>query len=125
MKAPSIIAVAGVSGFLATVLAASGSHSFNLTGAEAGFFQQANEFHFYHTFALVATAVLAKWGKERTATTAALMFIAGILCFSGSLYIRAIMGPGSLGSFHWVTPVGGMLLMVGWLAMAIGSTRNT
>jgi uncharacterized membrane protein YgdD (TMEM256/DUF423 family) len=45
------------------------------------------------------------------------MFLAGTVCFSGSLYLLSLTGARWLGA---VTPLGGLLLLGGWLALAIG-----
>jgi len=124
MKANHILALAGLNGAVAVVLASMGSHGLHLHGSDADLFQQANEFHFYHTLALLASVMLAKWESVLSSTVSALLFCIGIICFSGSLYWRAVYGPGSLGSFHWVTPIGGLLLIIAWITVIVGAMRS-
>jgi uncharacterized membrane protein YgdD (TMEM256/DUF423 family) len=53
--------------------------------------------------------------------TAAVLFITGILLFSGSLYALALTGRSAFGI---VTPFGGLALLAGWLVFAIGLLRR-
>ncbi|PCI60730.1 MAG: hypothetical protein COB37_09295 [Kordiimonadales bacterium] len=117
MKKHTLMIIAAVNGLAATGLAASGAHAFKMDEKGTSFFGQAGDFHFYHTFALVACAFLVHLGQERTASRSAIFFMVGLAGFSGSLYWRAIMGPGSLGGFHWITPLGGLALMAGWVTL--------
>ena len=55
------------------------------------------------------------------AQVAGWLFVAGGLVFGGSLYLMALGGPRMLGA---VTPVGGVLLMAGWGALAVGALRR-
>lgn len=121
MQPKTILTTAALNGFFVTGLAALGTHALQLANKDATLFQKAIEFHYTHIFALIACAVLAKWDQKVWAGRAATLFLLGILCFSASLYWRAIMGAGSLGAFHWVTPIGGLALMGGWLALAFGA----
>jgi uncharacterized membrane protein YgdD (TMEM256/DUF423 family) len=128
MKASTIIAFAGLNGFIATTLAAMGSHMLPIVEADAGLFKTAYIFHYIHTFALIGCAALVRWAGEdgtplRWGGRAAIFFLTGIMCFSVSLYWRAVMGPGSLGSYHWITPLGGLALMGGWLTFTWGGLK--
>jgi len=128
MKVSTIISFAGLSGFTATALAAMGSHALPIAADDMDLFQTAYNFHFIHTFALIACALLVRWAKEdetpaRWGSRAAIFFLVGILCFSFSLYWRAVLGPGSLGMYHWVTPLGGLALMGGWLTFAYAGLK--
>lgn len=115
MKSSSIFTLAGLNGFVATALAAIGSHVLSMSEADKALFETAYVFHFVHTLALIGSAMLAHWGAPRWGARSAIFFLVGIGCFSVSLYWRAIMGPGSLGMYHWITPLGGLALMGGWL----------
>ena len=63
-----------------------------------------------HALALIACGLLPP-GKSINRT--ALLFIMGIVLFSGSLYLMALTGVTKLGM---VTPIGGMSLILGWLS---------
>ena len=64
---------------------------------------------------LAGTLAAQEKFSPRWLGAAALLFGAGILLFSGSLYGLALGAPGWTGM---ITPVGGLLFMVGWLALA-------
>jgi len=118
MKTSSIIAFAGLNGFVATAFAALGTHMLPIATSDMGLFQTAYLFHFVHALALVACGCVVHMGAERWGGRAAVFFTVGIACFCLSLYWRAIMGEGSLGNYHWITPLGGLALMGGWLTFA-------
>ena len=63
-----------------------------------------------------ASAIADRW-----LGVAALLFVAGIALFSGSLYVLALGGPRIFGP---VTPVGGLLFLVGWVVAASGFFRS-
>ncbi|UTW58052.1 DUF423 domain-containing protein [Kordiimonas sp. SCSIO 12603] len=123
MKTKYILALAGLNGITATALAAIGSHAIKFEGKGQSLFDQAINFHFWHALAMIGAILLSQWEQKKTASAATICFMLGILFFSGSLYWRAIMGPGSLGSFHWITPIGGLSFMAGWLLLIIGALK--
>jgi uncharacterized membrane protein YgdD (TMEM256/DUF423 family) len=73
-----------------------------------------------HAAALLATITLAQ-GRRRAAILAGWSFAAGIVLFSGSLFGLAAGGARWLG---WVTPFGGLALMLGWVALASLALRR-
>jgi len=69
----------------------------------------------WHTLALMVVLV---WRQVQPLTGqrwVLALWSLGVVCFSGSLYLMALAGMG-LGI---VTPIGGVLLMAGWLALAV------
>jgi uncharacterized membrane protein YgdD (TMEM256/DUF423 family) len=74
-------------------------------------FETGARYQMYHALALLAVA----WGAERWpgggAAAAGWAFVAGIVLFSGSLYVLALTGVRWLGA---VTPLGGVAFLVGW-----------
>ncbi|WP_417460306.1 DUF423 domain-containing protein [Kordiimonas sp.] len=122
MKISTVAAVAALNGFIATAASALGAHllASRIAEQDKSLFTQAATFQFYHALALLGLAWLMSRGDGThiTGSRSAYAFILGIIAFSGSLYVRAVMGPGSLGSFHWITPIGGLALMAGWGLMA-------
>jgi uncharacterized membrane protein YgdD (TMEM256/DUF423 family) len=113
-------AIAGASG---VVLGAFGAHGLKVRVAPEmlEIWETAARYQILHALALLATA----WASERwpgTATSAAgWLFLAGILVFSGSLYALVLSGARVLGA---VTPLGGLCLIAGWLALAFGAWRG-
>ena len=74
----------------------------------------------YHALALLAVAWQLDRGNAR-ATLAGKLFLAGIVLFSGSLYILTLCGIRWMGA---VTPVGGAAFIVGWLVLASGRASD-
>lgn len=113
---------AAVAGFAGVGLGAFAAHGLKarLAPEMLAVFEIAARYQMYHAFALVAAAWgWARW-RRREFTVAGVLFIAGILLFSGSLYGLALSGPRWLGP---VTPVGGLAFLAGWLALAVGALR--
>ena len=78
--------------------------------------QTAVQYHFWYALALLATPQLAgAWARA-----AGWLFVSGVLVFSGSLYALALDAPRALGM---ITPVGGVALILGWIALAIAAIR--
>ena len=114
---------AGVSGLLAVALGAFGAHALReLLGAEMrAVFDTAGHYHLVHTVALLLAAVAPAIGLPRgPLRLACLAWSVGIVVFSGSLYLLAVTGLGWLGA---ITPIGGVALLLGWVAVAVGGWR--
>ena len=106
--------VAGaVAGLLAVMAGAFGAHGLRHVVSERGLevFQTAVSYQMYHALALLAGSLMPALGLPRKLLTLVCGFwLAGMLLFSGSLYLLALTG------IHWlgpVTPVGGVCFMVG------------
>ena len=129
MKATTILRIAALLGATSVCLGAFGAHGLRaLVDADAlAVYETGVRYQFYHTFALALAALLVDrpWANRKRITTAAWLWIGGILLFSGSLYalgLREVHGlPVSfLGP---VTPVGGLLLIGGWVALFVSPVK--
>ena len=101
------------------VLGAFGAHALKeRLGAEAlSVWQTAVQYHFWHALALLAVAQLAgTWARA-----SGWLFAAGVVVFSGSLYALALGAPPIMGM---ITPLGGVALILGWLAFAVAALRG-
>lgn len=81
-----------------------------------------SRYQMYHALALLGVGLLALWHKEPSVflNITVWCFVAGVLCFSGSLYGL------STGHASWlgpVTPLGGLFLLVGWGSLAIAALK--
>lgn len=109
---------------LAVMAGAFGAHGLRGVIDERGLevFQTAVTYQIYHSLALILVATLPIAGlSRRLLGIAAGFFVAGILLFSGSLYLLVLtdlrwMGP--------VTPVGGIGFMVGWILVLMAGFRR-
>ena len=100
--------------FLAVALGAFGAHALKAALQSSGMLEVWNKavlYHFLHGIALVA---LALHGTGNRATY--LLFVAGILFFSGSLYAMALTNIRWLGA---ITPLGGLCFLAGWAWLVI------
>jgi len=84
-------------------------------------FETGARYQLIHALALLGAAWVAQQWPGRAARLSAMLFGAGIVLFSGSLYALALSGVRGLGA---ITPVGGVLLLLGWLAMALAALRG-
>jgi len=77
---------------------------------------KASRYNIYHAFALLAVAwALDRWPEQKKLlSSAGWLLVAGIVLFSGSLYIRSLTGI----NFGYITPAGGISFVGGWLLMA-------
>ena len=114
--------LAAVAGFTAVAVGAFGAHA--LEGrVEPGLldtFETGARYHMYHALALLGCAATGP-RLGRAGTAAVWCFAAGIVVFSGSLYALALTGERWLGA---VTPVGGVMWLIGWGALGVGAVRG-
>jgi uncharacterized membrane protein YgdD (TMEM256/DUF423 family) len=106
------------------VLGAFGAHGLKqLVGPETvGTFQTGVQYQMYHAFALLFIGVLYERFPVTQLNWAGGLFIAGILFFSGSLYLLAALKAANkvgITGIGILTPIGGLLFIAGWLLLAI------
>ena len=109
----------GILGFLGVALGAFGAHALRsrLSAEMLAVFETGVRYHMYHTLAmLIVAAAIGHIGNARLLAAAGWSFFAGVLLFSGSLYALTLTGVAALGA---VTPVGGLLFLIGWACLAI------
>ena len=109
---------------LAVMAGAFGAHGLRGVIDERGLevFQTAVTYQIYHSLALILVAILPVAGlSRRLLGIAAGFFVAGILLFSGSLYLLVLTGLRWMGP---VTPVGGIGFMVGWILVVMAGFRR-
>ena len=119
-----IFVTAAISGMLAVALGAFGAHILKkmITPDMLEVYKTGVQYHFYHTFALLATGILLHLQPSKSLKTAAYLFMAGIVLFSGSLYALAITDIKVLGI---ITPFGGVAWLIAWLLLAIHFGKYT
>ncbi|MDH5365349.1 MAG: DUF423 domain-containing protein [Cyclobacteriaceae bacterium] len=119
-----ILSIAAISGALAVGLGAFGAHALKakLEATERlSTYQTAVQYHFYHTFALLAIGLLLYKTQSSWLNYSSYMMIAGILFFSGSLYALCLSGVRWLGA---ITPIGGIFFILGWLFLLMGVLKT-
>lgn len=124
---PKPLLTIAIFGALAVALGAFGAHGLEAVASQKNLaiYGTASRYHFYHLLPLF----LSVWALGKAGARPALLrwsfrlTMTGILVFSGSLYLlglRDILGDG----ISWlgaVTPIGGLLLIVGWLLLGLGA----
>jgi uncharacterized membrane protein YgdD (TMEM256/DUF423 family) len=102
-------------GFLAVGLGAFGAHGLRSVATEQGlaWWETGARYQMVHALALVLLGALSpsRGGSEAVGWS----FLVGSALFSGTLYAMALGAPRWLGA---VTPLGGLLMMLGWLLLA-------
>ncbi|MGC4029455.1 MAG: DUF423 domain-containing protein [Steroidobacteraceae bacterium] len=125
-NARGFLAAAGLLLALATIAGALGAHALRgvLDAQQLVSFDVAVKHQFFHSLGLIGVALLLDRVRDartqRRLAVAAWLLIAGVLCFSGSIYLLLAGGPRLLGP---VTPLGGLLLIGGWLWFALAALR--
>jgi uncharacterized membrane protein YgdD (TMEM256/DUF423 family) len=110
-------------GAAAVALGAFGAHALHghIDESALVIWHTAVEYQFWHALALLAVGLAARERTSAALGCSALAFVIGSALFSASLYALALGAP------HWigaVTPLGGVTLIAGWIALALHAWRN-
>jgi len=109
-----IIMLAGINGFLAVSLGAFAAHGLRerLTPELLNTFQTGVQYHMYHALAMFGIGVMMmNFPATNLLRISAYLMLAGIVLFSGSLYLLSITGIRWLGA---ITPLGGVCFLAAW-----------
>jgi uncharacterized membrane protein YgdD (TMEM256/DUF423 family) len=120
MNSSTATRIAASTGLLAVALGAFGAHGLKdllAQNATAAIWEKAVFYHFIHTVMLF---ILAE--RKTLPVVAWWSFLAGIVIFSGSLYVLAATNVRWLGA---ITPLGGLGFMAGWLALVLEKRRTS
>ena len=116
-----LIALSGtLLAFFAVVLAAMGSHLFDMKGMQ-GIWQTASNIHLFNAAGLLGLAALLARLDSAPLKWGAWMIVLGTLVFCGSIYLHVITGR----TLTNVAPSGGMLMMAGWILTALAFIRKS
>ncbi len=123
------IVTALVLGALAVFLGAFGAHGLKsyVRVQQLLTYETGVRYQFYHVFALALTGIMYQFIPSKNVLIAGKLFIWGIIVFSGSLYLMTILSITHVRKFNWIgaiTPLGGILLIAGWLLLALTIYRN-
>ncbi len=120
---------AALIGALSVIFGAFAAHSLkeSISDYAVSIFETGVRYQFYHVFALMVSGILYKDFKNKFIRWSGILFIIGIILFSGSLYmltyIKAAVKPG----YDWIgaiTPIGGLCFILGWVFLFIGAFRK-
>jgi len=123
-----IILTASFFGAVAVILGAFGAHSLKnvLSADQLAIWTKGIEYQFYHTFALLFLSTFARF-RTKLVDLSYICFTAGMVLFSGSLYLlatRDITHIGFMNIIGPITPLGGLLLVSGWVLLFLGALKN-
>jgi uncharacterized membrane protein YgdD (TMEM256/DUF423 family) len=107
---------------LAVAAGAFGAHALRdrLPDTMLAIFETGVRYQMYHALALLVTALLVARAPSAAAVAAGWLFAAGIVVFSGSLYVLVLSGVRWLGA---ITPLGGLAFLAGWVLLAWAGWR--
>ena len=99
---------------LSVILGAFGAHSLErIIDDKMDIFKTGIQYQIFHSLALIMTGILSRI-LEIDLSTSGYLFVAGIILFSGALYLIAIYKFSSLGI---IAPIGGALFIFGWISL--------
>lgn len=149
MSAKATLVIACLLGFTAVLLGAFGAHGLSDSGylekkyadvepkvivghtVPASYkylqdFQTAVRYHMWHALLLFGIGTLATQQSTHLLKVSSAVVTVGTVVFCGALYTLVIAGP-KFGGITWglVAPIGGSLLMVGWILTAIAVAKST
>lgn len=113
---------AALSGFIVVMAGAFGAHGLEgrVPARMIEVFETGVRYQAWHTLAILIVLVWRQVMPAKGQSVVLWLWCAGIVLFSGSLYLLVLAGTRGLGL---VTPFGGLLLMAGWLALAVTAWR--
>ncbi|MBC1762715.1 DUF423 domain-containing protein [Listeria welshimeri] len=118
----TIIAGAVFAG-LAVLLGAFGAHALkDVLGRYASTWETGVQYQMFHAVGILIIGLLMEKQTSRLYNWAAILFLVGIVFFSGSLYVLSISKVTVLGA---ITPIGGVCFVVGWFLLILGVSKRT
>jgi len=125
----TFLKTAALLGALSVILGAFAAHKLKeiLAPDSLSTFETAVRYQFYHVFALLAVGILYASFPSAKMRWAGYLFIAGIILFSGSLYLLCYLKYAGVAGFNWVgaiTPFGGAAFIGGWLMLFLGINKK-
>lgn len=120
----TFVLLGAVNAFLAVALGAFGAHGLEgkISARYMEVYNTGAHYHLIHALALVFVGLLADRLTARHLTVwVGRLFAAGVVLFSGSLYLLAVTGVRWLGA---ITPLGGVCFLTGWALLAVAAARE-
>jgi uncharacterized membrane protein YgdD (TMEM256/DUF423 family) len=123
------IKIAAILGALSVALGAFAAHTLkqHISEDAVNIFETGVRYQFYHVFALLAAGILYKDFNTNFTKWAGLFFIAGIILFSGSLYLLTYIKGVEMQGYDWlgaITPFGGFSFILGWIFLFAGLVKK-
>jgi uncharacterized membrane protein YgdD (TMEM256/DUF423 family) len=121
----TFLCLAAIFGFLSVAIGAFGAHSldnwFKTRPDLSAPYHTGTHYQMFHCMALFAVAILFNYFPDpKLLKISGWLFAAGIVLFSGSLYIYGITG---IKSWGLITPVGGLCFLAGWVCLLLQALK--
>jgi uncharacterized membrane protein YgdD (TMEM256/DUF423 family) len=130
----SKLMTAGIFGATGVALGALGAHYLKghvtagrLSADSLSAFETGVRFHIFHAIVLLAIALYTAHHESKNLNRAFILIVAGIVLFSGSIYLlstRTLLGAEWLRFLGPVTPLGGVALIAGWIVAGTGNKKS-
>ena len=122
---PFFIIAGAINAAIAVGFGAFGAHALKerLSEHYLAVWETAVQYQMFHAIALLAIGILsssALFGPSTQLSWAGYLILAGIVIFSGSLYVLSLSGIGVLGA---ITPIGGVAFIAGWIMLIIAAVK--
>ena len=118
MTSRNFVLLAAIFGFIGVGAGAFGAHAltayFNAHPDLEDVFRTGTQYEMYHTLALIGAAWVVEKYPSPAARWSGILFAAGIVLFSGSLYLLSLLNVPILGA---ITPFGGLAFLAGWACL--------
>lgn len=123
------IQIAGILGALSVALGAFAAHGLKekVSADALQIFETGVRYQFYHVFALAVTGLVFGYANAKLIKLAGILFILGIILFSGSLYALTFAvnaADTTMMKLGIITPFGGLCFIAGWLLLAFSLTKK-
>ena len=117
------VPLGALNAFVAVAAGAFGAHGLKarLPSDLLAIFETGARYHLFHALGLIAVGVIAHLRPSSLVNASGWALFAGILIFSGSLYVLALTGTRWLGA---ITPLGGLSFLAGWALLALAAWRS-
>jgi len=124
---PFFIIAGAVNAAIAVMFGAFGAHALKekLSEKYLAIWETAVQYQMFHALGLVLIGILMSsslLGPLTQLNWAGYLLLAGIIIFSGSLYVLSLSGIGILGA---ITPIGGVAFIAGWIMLILAATKFT
>lgn len=123
-----LLVIGSILGASAVILGAFGAHALKtiLTESQLESYQTGVHYQIIHAIVIIIIGILYHLTKNRNFITAANLMFAGVMFFSFSIYLlslRDFLGMPQLSFLGPVTPIGGTLMIIGWIIILINAVK--
>jgi uncharacterized membrane protein YgdD (TMEM256/DUF423 family) len=124
MKNRNILLAGAIFMALGVLLGAFGAHALKkiLSSEMLAVYQTGVEYQFYHALGLLLVGLTGFQIESKWIRWSGILLVAGIILFSGSLYVLALSG---IKGFGAITPIGGISFVAGWVCLAVAAIKSS